>query len=273
MAFAIARKIFANFFFILLRLSVAFRMGVALVGYALLAGMVLSLSGTSTAALCNNPVVRREWNQLSTAEKNQCEDYNSESQYSCFFSGSLDVAAAKASASYLTGSVEPGKMSWYDLVADHVRGAGVAHGNAQFYPFHRVMIFLWEATLVSNGWDGGAVYWDWSAVSQNWWQADVFTHFGSTSRPGDNCLTDGQFAIGEYFVSPNPAFGSFARNYTGGDEGCLRRCGPHDPLDSPEAIAEAHLKASSYNEFRGNDGVGYHANGHLTIGGGCDMGN
>lgn len=204
---------------------------------------------------CVKPIVRREWNQLTTAEKTQY------------------VAAAKASATSLTGKVGPGIMSLYDFVADHTQAAGVSHGNAQFYPFHRSMMYLWETTLTANGWTGGAVYWDWSVVSQNWWQADVFQYLGSTSRPDDNCVTDGQFSIGKYQVSPNPAFGSFARNYTSGDRNCLRRCGSQSALDTPEAIADAHFKATDYNSFRGNDFTGYHANGHLIIGGNCDMGN
>jgi hypothetical protein len=183
-----------------------------------------------------------------------------------------DVDAAKRSASLLTGSVEAGKMTLYDIVSGHVKGAGEAHGRAQFYPFHRALIYQWESTLASNGWSGGAVYWDWSAVSQNWWESDVFRYFGSTTRPGDNCITDGPFGIGKYQVSPDPAFGSYARKYQDGDQNCLRRCGLNYALDSPEAITNLHLQARNFDEFRGNDQMGYHANGHMTIGGTCDMG-
>lgn len=210
---------------------------------------------SAVAAQCTNPVVRREWNQLTTAEKNQY------------------VAAVKASAKTITGTVAPGKMSLYDFVADHTQVGGVTHGNAQFYPFHRAMLYLWETTLAANGWTGGLVYWDWSAVSQNWWNADIFNYFGKTSRPEDNCLMDGEFSIGKYNVSPNPAFGSFARLYTGGDRNCLRRCGSKNALDNPESIASVHLVGTSYSGFRQNDAAGYHANGHITIGGSCDMGN
>lgn len=212
---------------------------------------------STVAAQCTQPIVRREWNQLSTADKTQY------------------VAAAKASAKSLTGSLRPGEMSLYDFVADHTQAAGVTHGNAQFYPFHRAMLYLWETTLAANGWTGGVVYWDWSAVSQNWWQADVFKYFGAKSRSSDNCVVDGQFAIGLYKVSPNPAFGSFARDLKGGDTSCLRRCGyPGTTLDTPEAIAATNLRARDYSQFRGDDSTGYHANAHIYIGGEkCDMGN
>jgi hypothetical protein len=237
--------------------------------------VVLIVTAAIAHAQCTNPIVRREWNQLSTAEKNQCN------VFICFkinhayitYTFLTDVAAAKASASSLTGSLEPGKMSLYDLVSNHVKGAGVAHGNAQFYPFHRYMMYLWETTLAANGWAGGAVYWDWSAVSQNWWQSDVFNYFGSSSRPADNCVIDGPFAMGQYAVSPNPAFGSFARNYPGGDEKCLRRCYSNtSTLDTPESIAKNTLEKGSYNDFRGDDFAGYHGFGHTVIGGSCDLG-
>ena len=131
-----------------------------------------------------------------------------------------DVAAVKAPASM---------TSLHEFVADHSQQAHWVHGNAQFYPFHRAMLHLYEKTLAANGWPGGLVYWDWSAVSQNWWDSDIFNYFGRATRPEDNCLMDGQFAAGIYQVSPSPAFGSYERNYSGMDRGndptCLRRCG------------------------------------------------
>ncbi|KAJ1556715.1 hypothetical protein HK405_002041, partial [Cladochytrium tenue] len=47
-------------------------------------------------------------------------------------------------------------------------------------------------------------------------------------------------------------------------------------LDDPGSIASAHLLATTYNDFRGDDTTGYHADGHVIIGGdsnSCDMGN
>lgn len=213
--------------------------------------VALAACVVSVIAQCTNPVIRLEWNQLTFEQKLQY------------------VAAVKAPASM---------TSLHEFVADHSQQAHWVHGNAQFYPFHRAMLHLYEKTLAANGWPGGLVYWDWSAVSQNWWDSDIFNYFGRATRPEDNCLMDGQFAAGIYQVSPSPAFGSYERNYSGMDRGndptCLRRCGLTGYLlDVPEAIAEAQLKATDYNTFRGNDAMGYHANGHIILGGSCEMGN
>ena len=41
----------------------------------------------------------------------------------------IDVAAVKASAKTITGTVAPGTMSLYDFVADHTQVGGVTHGK------------------------------------------------------------------------------------------------------------------------------------------------
>ncbi|KAI9320280.1 hypothetical protein DFJ73DRAFT_803378 [Zopfochytrium polystomum] len=172
-------------------------------------------------------------------------------------------------------SYDPSVMGVYDLVAIHTNAAPYVHGVAEFYPFHRGMVFIWEKMLQSAGWSWGAVYFDWSAVSQNWPTSNVFNYFGHQSTGSNPCLRDGLFQWGKYKVSPVPAWGSGAREYdNGGDHWCLRRCGYTDSaLDDPLSIAAATLRAKTYSGFRSDDSVGYHANGHIIIGGGCDLGN
>ncbi|KAJ1558343.1 hypothetical protein HK405_013891 [Cladochytrium tenue] len=140
------------------------------------------------------------------------------------------------------------------------------------------MLYLLERSLQLAGWNGGIPYWDWSAVAEDWWDSDVFNYFGEVDgRSSDNCITQGAFAIGEYTVSPYPTFGSSTRPFSGGNTTCLRRCGEKGTtLDEPGAIASAHLMATSYNGFRGDDTTGYHADGHVIPGGdgdSCDLGN
>ncbi|KAI9324242.1 hypothetical protein DFJ73DRAFT_873455 [Zopfochytrium polystomum] len=226
------------------------------------AGLVAAtLAAQSASAACSNPTVRREWNQLSSDEK------------------TAYVAAIKTVISKgLADSTTPGIMGFYDFVKDHVNGAYYAHGVAQFYPFHRAMVYLMEQALLYAGWSGGLVYWDWSAVSQNWWEADVFNYVGEVDgRSSDNCVTQGAFGVNSYSVSPYPSFGAKTRPFSGGSSTCLRRCGyVGSALDDPSSIASAHLMATNYNDFRASDSTGYHANGHITVGGdsdSCDMGN
>ncbi|KAJ1559022.1 hypothetical protein HK405_012315, partial [Cladochytrium tenue] len=163
---------------------------------------------SAALAACTKPIVRMEWNQLT---KNQKLLYT--------------TIVKKLAARGLTRYLKPSQMGLYDFVSDHTNIANYVHGNAEFYPFHRAMMYLYEQALRSAGWGWGLVYFDWSAVAQNWPSSDVFKYFGGQ---GDSsvwsCVTDGQFARGHYNVSTDPAFGSYARGYSDdGDQTCLRR--------------------------------------------------
>ena len=106
--------------------------------------------------------------------------------------------------------------------------------------------------------------------------SDVFKWFGHMGRPSDsNCVKDGYFAKGVYNVSPNPVFGSKGRHYDyGRDKTCLRRCGsPAFPLEDATTLASILFSATTYDEFHDDDGSGYHGQGHVIIGGRCDLGN
>ncbi|KAI9327916.1 hypothetical protein BDR26DRAFT_874772 [Obelidium mucronatum] len=124
--------------------------------------ITLASIGLASAA-CTNPTVRREWMQLSAAEKNGY------------------IAAVKVT----------------DFTATHAANAHWAHANAEFLVFHRAMLSLYEKALASAGWNGGLVYLDEGYYYDNWQdttQTDLFsaTYFGTQGTRG-SCLRNGQF--------------------------------------------------------------------------------
>ncbi|KAJ3108048.1 hypothetical protein HDU97_002283 [Phlyctochytrium planicorne] len=232
---------------------------------------LLCCSGVSGVfGACTNPVVRREWNQLSEDEKGKY------------------VAAVKALAKRPLSrqTSDPNTISLGDFVATHTASAYWAHANAQFFVYHRGMIAMFERALATVGWQG-AVYFDWAAVSQDWRNSDVFRYLGTQSPNGnadanslrnkdDVCLKDGAFAVGQYVVSQDPPTGpGQIRGYTVGNPQCLRRCGnTGSALVDATTLNSIYELATDYTSFRGDDSTNFHAIGHITMGGAnCDMGN
>ncbi|KAI8849657.1 hypothetical protein BC829DRAFT_416697 [Chytridium lagenaria] len=219
---------------------------------------VLGTAGIANAQ-CSNVVIRREWNELSTGQKNAY------------------ITAIKALAdrplSYQTS--DPNSISFYDFVVTHTNSASWAHANAIFYPYHRGMLAMMERALQTVGWNDGLVYWDWSAVSQNWWDSDIFSYFGSQGTGNDRCLTNGQFTTTGYKVSPDPATGPGQTRGYSGNPTCLRRCGRVGAALTDASVLKGIFEvAADYTSFRGDDARNFHAVGHLTVGGdGCDLGN
>ncbi|KAI9352030.1 hypothetical protein BDR26DRAFT_850241 [Obelidium mucronatum] len=215
-------------------------------------------------AACTNPKVRMEWNQMSASQK------------SLYVQATQALAARPASGQYSN----PAIMGWHDFVQTHSDQAYWAHGNAQFYPYHRAMVWQFELALVSTGiWPSnlGVPYFDWSAVSQNWWTHDIFTdqYFGeiSSSDP-DRCVLTGAFSKSKYQVPQNDR-----NRVVTGDQKCLRRNAQRSPLTDAVTITQS-LAATSFVTFTSQapgvyyDSTNYHADGHGVLGGpGGDMAN
>ncbi|KAJ3215346.1 hypothetical protein HDU67_000561 [Dinochytrium kinnereticum] len=232
---------------------------VKLSGISALLVLTAGLIHTGVSAQCSNPITRMEWNQLSNSEKQ------------AFIDAIKRLATRPISGQY----TDPNRISYGDFVVTHTNNAFWAHANAQFYVYHRAMLAMWERALATVGWTKGAVYWDWSAVSQNWWESDVFNWFGSQGTGIDRCLTNGEFRAGVYNVSKEPATGpGQIRDYTGNPT-CLRRCGsPGQPITDASALTTIFEGATDYTSFRGDDSRNFHAIGHIVVGGiGCDFGN
>jgi tyrosinase len=56
-------------------------------------------------------------------------------------------------------------MSYGDFVINHDTFAWYTHGTAQFYPYHRMLVWMFEQALQSTGYSGAQPYIDWSTHS------------------------------------------------------------------------------------------------------------
>ncbi|KAI9352029.1 hypothetical protein BDR26DRAFT_890707 [Obelidium mucronatum] len=231
---------------------------------------VVTLLATAAVALaqCSNPIVRQEWGQLSSSQKSQF----------------VQACVALAKRPLSGQSTDPSTMSWHDFTITHSRNAYWAHGNAQFYPYHRAMLHQFELALRSTGiWPAnqGIPYFDWSGMSQNWWTSDIFTdqYFGAINNPSDkvnNCVVDGAFKKSVYSVAPDA---EGYRQVTGTDTKCLRRNAGQFALTDAITITQS-LSATTFLTFTSDsahhyyDETNYHAGGHGILGGGgSDMAN
>ncbi|KAJ3215384.1 hypothetical protein HDU81_001427, partial [Chytriomyces hyalinus] len=215
------------------------------------------------SAACSNPRIRMEWHDMSPDQK------------AAYVRATVALANRPVSGQY----DDPTRMAWHDFVQTHSRNAYWAHGNAQFYPYHRAMMWQFENALISTGeWPSnmGVPYFDWSAMSQNWWTSDIFSdqYFGSaTSKDKDGCVLTGAFAKGKYKVAEDP---EGSRGITSGDLTCLRRNARSGAVLPDATEITRGLAPNTYTDFTGYnlDNGNYHAAGHVTIGGdGGDLSN
>ncbi|KAJ3259018.1 hypothetical protein HDU77_002009 [Chytriomyces hyalinus] len=232
----------------------------------LVAVLAASLAGLGlVAAECANPRVRQEWHQMSDADK------------SAFVKATHALTLRPVSNQY----ADPSVMAWHDFVIGHSNNAFWAHGNAQFYPYHRAMLWQFENALISTGlWPSnkGIPYFDWSAMSQNWWTSDIFSgaYFGSAvSTDPDTCVVNGAFSKNAYSVAPDE-HGRRNKYASSGDAKCLRRNGQvGSALNDATSLAE-HLSSPSYVSFTCQtpvsgeayyDETNFHSTGHGVLGG------
>ncbi|KAI8613885.1 hypothetical protein BC830DRAFT_1129969 [Chytriomyces sp. MP71] len=223
-----------------------------------LACICLALATTTTAAAkCANPIVRREWNELTASDK---QTY-------------VNAIVTLTKRNMNSGFYNASTISYHEFTATHAANAHWTHGTDLFYTYQRAMVAYFEQALQTVGWNRGLVYWDWASVSQNWWTSDVFQYFGAVSSTDpDNCVLDGPFAKGKFSVSTDAA--SLALRKVTGDQTCLRRCGMKGTPVTDATVINTILYATNYTSFRGDDTSNYHAVGHGTIGGnGCDLRN
>ncbi|KAI8612095.1 hypothetical protein BC830DRAFT_1231467 [Chytriomyces sp. MP71] len=244
----------------------------------MLSYFALWFTGASLVAAggCKNPLLRSEWHQLSGDQQ------------------SAYVAACQSLASRQDSNQQsdPTKMSWHDFVVAHSDTVFWAHGNAEFYPFHRAMVWMFEQAIISTDLmppGMGVPYFDWSIKSQTWASSNIFSSsvFGApSSGDADNCVLDGAFAKGKYAVATGGSTLQY-RSITTGDLTCLRRNAVAGSLVDANFLQQ-ELSAASYLQFTcqdplnvngDHDGDNYfdesdfHSNGHFGLGGGGDLTN
>ncbi|KAJ3066459.1 hypothetical protein HDU98_010199 [Podochytrium sp. JEL0797] len=244
----------------------------------LLASLALATS-TLITAQCTKPIVRQEWSTLSSAQKAQ-------------YISSIQQLAARPQNPAPQVNLDPSIISLHDFVNIHARSSPWAHGSAEFYPYHRAMMWKYEQALATVGWTIGAPYWDWPAVNQNWWDpsaSDIFSaaYFGAAT-PTDTtnfCVPNGPFSAPGYTVA---VLDTDTQGYSNGihaNSQCLRRCADVGVAATYPADIVARLGATTFAAFRGDtlahtddqDPNGFHSAGHEILGGSVacasDMGN
>ena len=163
--------------------------------------------------------------------------------------------------------------------------------KGRFYPFHRLMLYLYEAELQACGYHGAHPYWDWTidAVSPAGFARsalfdpdtgfggngawipgnmsdpapgmDVFSQHDLPDRTGGGCISDGPFRGLVTNLGP-------LANVTYNPR-CVRRDFAPSTLanmSSAARVAEA-MRSSDYAGFDHSSEYSIHPGGHLGVGG------
>ncbi|KAI1363131.1 hypothetical protein F5Y08DRAFT_310297 [Xylaria arbuscula] len=216
--------------------SIAF----AFIGLAALAMMILFLLQPKPTALsamhsCVEPSTRREWRGLTKYER---EEYLS--AVKCLYSTKSELVGA--------GSVVD------DFTWVHIRAAKTAHEYAEFLPWHRMLIHIYEQKLRQHcGFKGQLPYWDWTSDWQNLTESTIWDDehgFGgeSTHYTRGSCVS-GPFSHvelrygGNGTVSPHCLSRVFT-NYDSGEVGSMS-----GELIRPEIMGRLS-RSKNYARFR-----------------------
>ncbi|KAF9457315.1 hypothetical protein BDZ94DRAFT_1314333 [Collybia nuda] len=256
-------------------LAVSSLVKVALLLPALISGVVGAPQPRGT---CTNPIVRKEWRNLSNPEK----------------SAYLNAVKCLQSKPAITPtSVAPGVVSRFeDLIVTHIQQTFSIHFVGHFLPWHRYMVAVYEKALRDEcGLTTAHPYWDWTLDADtptSFIQSPVFDStygFGGNGpyvasppgsppgfevpgRTGGGCVADGPFST--MVVRMGPA------DDMSGNPRCLHR--DFSPAFASQflnaAITADTISKSDYGHFmRAVEGEtnfehsGIHGGGHYGVGG------
>jgi len=138
------------------------------------------LFSLTAAAECTKPVVRKEWRELSVAERaNWIQAVNclSKLPHDDALTPTIkpnDIVGVNASGSY-----------WDDIVYVHMDLNHVIHATGLFLPWHRWYVHSVETALRTKcGFTGASPYWNWSEDAANFYGSSFFADNSSTSGLG-----------------------------------------------------------------------------------------
>lgn len=184
-----------------------------------------SLISSSNIITCKDPIVRKEWRNLSFSEKKSYLD-------------AVDCITTKPSLTLPSNNT--GVRSRYDdLLYTHIQQTFSIHYVGHFLPWHRYFVATYEHMLRAEcGYDGAQPYWDWtldvgsddafvgspvfdaeSGFGGNgpYVEGNASDPFAVPGRTGGGCVLDGPFSGRDDFVHLGPA-GSVSYNPQ-----CLKR--------------------------------------------------
>ncbi|KAI0178378.1 hypothetical protein BJ166DRAFT_49020 [Pestalotiopsis sp. NC0098] len=232
-------------------------------------------------AVCTDPLVRKEWRNLSQDEQ----------------LGYIDAVKCMMSTAGRTSSLYAGVVSAYDdYQALHIAMTEKIHFNGPFLPWHRGFLAIWEADLRATcGYTGAQPYWDWTldAVSEDAWPSsplfdDVYGFGGNGAyiadvsnltqtsavddlpgRTGGGCLTTGPFANLTVPMGPD--------NSTASTPHCLRRdfTAQLAMQTLNQSLVDWQLEADEFAVYDRRvqaldlslSGITTHGGGHFSVGG------
>ncbi|KAJ3106067.1 hypothetical protein HDU97_007070 [Phlyctochytrium planicorne] len=221
--------------------------------------LILSAPAADAAKLkCNGIRMKKEWSQLSGSD--QAKYINAVKN----LIARQDVGIRKNN---------PETMSFRDFTALHAQAAPYVHSTAQFYPFHRVMMWAWDQAIISAGGPAdGSPEWDWSM------EAAMLANVGDEDKKllqfqsGSSIFATDTFGKSGTSQSPCVKGGVFA-NYVPYQEvrpwndKCLRRINSKGWFYTPNHINEVIRSSSTYDQFRGDSEGAWHSSNHFLIGG------
>ncbi|KAJ2386984.1 hypothetical protein GGI23_006377, partial [Coemansia sp. RSA 2559] len=210
--------------------SFALVLGLAIAGTQQVSGLTPPSDATSYTA-CTSIQVRKELRSLSAAEWSAYESAVNKSQ----------------------------KDKWVDWFGYlHTKVAITAHGNSNFFPFHRKFTRDYEKILQS--YDSSVVlpYWNEPVDYQNPSTSTVLGagYLGSNGASGTKCVTDG---IGGNWQLVYPNDHCFQREFTGN--------GDIPAWYSPEYITSVIQSSTTYADLRAGIENSIHGIIHLSMGG------
>lgn len=244
------------------------------------AGHALAERAAPFPPACNNLLVRKEWRDLTKAER----------------LAYVNAVKCLQSKPGQTASTYPGVKSRYDdFQALHIAMTERIHFVGQFLPYHRQLLSLYEKELRTTcGYTGAQPYWDWTKDAQNFSASPVFDDvygFGGNGewledisglpvtslapgplvRTGGGCVKTGPFADRQISMGPG--------KNTAYTPHCLRRDFVPSLAAYKLSMVQVHseLVAETYSEYSRRveltslnpdlSGLSTHGGGHFAVGG------
>ncbi|KAJ3346644.1 hypothetical protein HDU91_006982 [Kappamyces sp. JEL0680] len=208
------------------------------------------LAANTTAGACTSPVKNKELRELTATEQAN-------------YFAAIKCLRAKNSKLNLDGA----KTLWEDMVVVHSRAASQIHNTAQFLPWHRSFLAIFDNFMKTEcGYTGPGVYWDWTVDSQAPDQSPIWQTMGNNAH---GCVSI-------------PAVGALNSNVPTqlhpANDRCVKRDFVAADGSSPAMLGSAYSPQAitylstltTYDSFRRALESGPHNNVHGGVGG--DMG-
>ncbi|KAJ3097434.1 hypothetical protein HDU97_004882 [Phlyctochytrium planicorne] len=192
---------------------------------------------------CKSVTARKEWRDMSTAEKK-------------VFIATLQTLKTSVPS-------RGGRRSFYDdLVAIHSAARGYMHGGAMFLPWHRIFLQIYEDALQSINSNVVIPYWAWARDGPSVLKAPSISQIFS----GDD-LSFGTHRFADVTGTPCVTDG-FAKNWTALDGRCLARNYTDSGFVTPDQITAQAIVVQSENFDKITGQLeGMHNGVHMAVGG------